>query len=121
VGGRMEEAAGRDLAWFFRQWLHRPTSPSFEGGWRYDAASKRIEIELTQTQPGEAYRVPVEFGVDAPRTEAGQPAPPAPRIERVEMTDKHGVFTIASDTEPTSVTFDPNTWLLMDQVGFRRR
>jgi hypothetical protein len=37
------------------------------------------------------------------------------------MTSKHAVFTIAADNEPTAVTFDPNTWLLMDEVSFEKR
>jgi aminopeptidase N len=111
----METAAKQDLAWFFDEWLKRPTSPSFDGGWRYDAAAKQIEIELNQTQPGDAYRMPVEFGIAV----TGNPQP-ATRIERVEMTMKRHRFTIASDTAPVDVTFDPDTWLLMDRLTFRR-
>ena len=112
----MEEASRQDLGWFFDQWLKRPTSPSFDGGWRYDEAKKRIEIEIAQTQPGEAYRMPVEIGI----TTTGQ-AQPTTRIERVEMKEKRGTFTIAAEKAPAAVTFDPNTWLLMDQVTFVKR
>jgi aminopeptidase N len=112
----MEEASKQDLGWFFDQWLKRPTSPSFDGGWRYDAGKKQIEVEVTQTQPGEAYRVPIEIG----STVEGQ-VPAAPRVDRFEMKEKHGMFTIASDVAPASVTFDPNTWLLVDKVTFVRR
>ncbi len=41
----MEEASGRDLSWFFSQWLRRPTSPSLAGNWRYDAAARRDRSE----------------------------------------------------------------------------
>jgi len=112
----MEEASRRDLGWFFDEWLRRPTSPSFDGGWRYDEAKKQITIAIDQTQPGEPYRMPVEIGV----TTGGQ-ARPATRVERVEMKDKRSVFTFAADQAPTAVTFDPNTWLLMDQVTFVKR
>ena len=111
----MEEASRRDLGWFFDEWLRRPTSPSFDGGWRYDEAKKQITIAIDQTQPGEPYRMPVEIGV----TTGGQR--PATRVERFEMKDRRSVFTIAAEQAPTSVTFDPNTWLLMDQITFVRR
>ena len=112
----MEETSRQDLGWFFDQWLKRPVSPSFDGGWRYDAKAKQIEVEINQTQPGEAYRVPFEIGV----TTAGDPQP-AKRVEHLEMRSKRDVFAIAADKEPSEVTFDPNTWLLFDQVTFVRR
>ena len=110
----MEDASGQDLKWFFDQWLRRPTSPSFEGTWSYDAAAKAIRVELAQTQDGEAYRVPVQLGVV---TTAGQP----PRVERFEMKDKRASFTIASPTAPADAIFDPDTWLLADKVTFVRQ
>ncbi len=112
----MEEASGRDLGWFFDEWLTRSTEPSFEGSWHYDAAARRIAIILDQTQDGEPYQMPVEVGV----TVDGQPAPTT-RIERLEMTGAHNTFTIAADKEPSEVTFDPGTWLLVDRVRFDRR
>jgi aminopeptidase N len=109
----MEEASGRDLRWFFDQWLRRPASPSFEGVWRYDAAANAIRIDLRQTQEGEPYRVTVELSV------ASTPAGP-PRVERVEMSGKRATVTIPADVEPVAVSFDPNTWLLADTVTFTK-
>jgi aminopeptidase N len=97
----MEEIAGADLGWFFHQWLYRAGSPAVEGGWRYNAAARKIEIDLTQTQPGDAYRLPLEVAVDA-------------RTEKIEMTQKQQRFEIAADKEPAEVSLDPNTWMLMD-------
>jgi aminopeptidase N len=107
----MEDASKQQLKWFFDQWLRRPASPSFDGSWRYDAAAKEIRIDLAQTQPGDAYRVSVEFGIEAT---AGQ----ASRVERFEMTSARGTFTIRSEAPPAAVTFDPNTWLLADRITF---
>jgi aminopeptidase N len=111
----MESVSKQDLSWFFSEWLTRPTSPSFDGGWRYDAAKKQVVVDLTQTQPGDPYRMPFEIGI----TEGG--ATPATRIERLEMTKKQSVFAIGAETEPATVSFDPNTWLLMDAVTFVKR
>jgi aminopeptidase N len=103
----MESNSGADLSWFFQQWLKRAGSPVVEGGWRYDPASKRLVVELAQTQPGDVYRLPLELGLTvegAPRT----------RVEKIEMTQRRQRFEVAADKEPSSVKLDPNTWILMD-------
>jgi aminopeptidase N len=97
----MEENSGADLGWFFQQWLYRAGSPVVEGGWRYDAAAKKILVELSQMQPDKAYRLPVEIGVDE-------------RIERLEFTQKQQRFEISVEKKPASVTLDPHTWVLME-------
>ena len=112
----LEEASGQELAWFFDEWLRRPLSPSFDGSWHYDAAAGQIVVEVNQTQAGDPYRMPVEIGiVNGDRPQA------APRLERVTLRNKHDVFNIAADREPAAVSFDPNTWLLMDQIAFAHR
>ncbi len=97
----MEEVSGKDLGWFFDQWLNRAGSPVVDGGWRYDSTSKKIILELTQIQPGDAYRLPLEFGISE-------------RTEKIEMTRKQQRFEIAADQQPSSVILDPNTWALIE-------
>jgi aminopeptidase N len=97
----MEEASGTDLGWFFEQWLRRAGSPVVQGGWKYNAAAKRVEIELTQTQAGAPYRLPMEVALGK-------------KIEKIAMTQKQQRFEIVADQAPPSVVLDPNTWLLMD-------
>ena len=101
----MEEHSGLELSSFFQQWLARAGSPVVEGGWRYDAATKRIVIELAQTQAGEAYRLPLEIGVTLDGTT---------KLEKIEFTQKQQRFELAADKEPTTVALDPNTWVLME-------
>ena len=101
----MEEHAGKDLAWFFQQWLSRTGSPALAWRWRYDAAVRRVEIEVTQTQPGEAFRLPLEFGVTA---DGGS----VMRLETVELTGRTQRFSIAADGAPAAVVLDPRTQLL---------
>jgi aminopeptidase N len=98
----MEENSGQELDWFFAQWLHRTPSPVVNGGWKYNAVTKKLEIDLAQTQPGDAYRLPLEIGVDGTR------------VEKVTMTQKQQHFEIAAEKAPGAVTLDPNTWVLMD-------
>lgn len=101
----MEEVSGTSLDGFFRQWLYRGGYPVFEGGWRYDAQAKTVQVELNQTQPGDPFRMPVQIGI----TTKGQRDP---RIETVQVADRSHTFTIKVDVEPETVLLDPNTWLL---------
>jgi aminopeptidase N len=109
----MERASGRDLGWFFRQWLNRGGMPRLEGSWRYDGVARRVEVTVTQSQAGELFRLPLEIGVMA--------APQGPYgIERVEVTERRTTFMFAAEREPVGVALDPSAWLLMDSGPFTR-
>jgi aminopeptidase N len=110
----METVSGQDLRWFFSQWLTRVDAPVLSGTWTYDAGAKRIVIELTQTQPGDAYRMPMEVGV------ASDTAGAAMRVEKIELNQKTQRFEIAADHAPTDVVLDPNVWMLME-AKFEKR
>jgi len=103
----MEEAAGADLGWFFRQWLYRAGSPVVEGSWHYDAAARKIEIHLAQTGAGEPYRLPLEIGITAPGAAEMS-------VESIELSGKEQAFAIAAEQEPVSVELDPHVAMLMD-------
>jgi aminopeptidase N len=109
-----EETSGQDLGWFFTQWLHWPTVPAVEGSWWWDEAGKKVVIQLTQTQKGKPYRLPLEVGLLADSAIT-------PRIEKVELTGPSQRFEIAADRAPSNVALDPNTWMLMEPAKFSRR
>jgi aminopeptidase N len=112
----MEEQSGQQLGWFFDQWLKRAGHPVIDGSWQYNAASKQIEVTLSQTQAGAAYRIPFEIGVTGP----GANNAVQTRIEKIDMRDKVQRFTIASDSTPSNVVLDPGTWVLMESAFARR-
>ena len=103
----MEQHSGRDLRWFFDQWLTRPGHPVLEGTWRFDSATKRIVVDLASVGAGEVYRLPFEIGILA---DSASPL----RVERLEMTQRQQHFELSADRAPASVTLDPNTWLLFE-------
>jgi aminopeptidase N len=102
----VEQASGRELGWFFDQWLRRPGVPAVSGSWRYVPDRKEIELELRQMHAGDPFRLPIEIGLT--------PNDGAPiRVERIELTEAAGRFTIPAGAEPASVVLDPNTWVLL--------
>jgi aminopeptidase N len=109
-----EQVSGKDLGWFFQQWLNRAGVPKIEGTWRYVPARKAIEVTLTQGQPAEVFKLAVDVGVT-------QQAGELPKIERIDLTGRTATKVIAVDKEPAAVTLDPQSWLLMDGGQFVRR
>jgi aminopeptidase N len=108
----MERVSGLELSAFFKQWLYRGGVPRLEGTWQWDATAKQVVVELTQTQPGEPFQLPLDVGF----TLAGGKR----RVERADLTAHSARFTFASDQEPTAVDLDPNVRLLFDGHLTRR-
>jgi aminopeptidase N len=109
-----EQVSGKDLGWFFSQWLTRPGVPKLEATWRYLPARKAIEVTVTQVQPAESFRLSVEVGI-TPRGDG------RPKVERLDVNGRTATRTFTVDGEPAALTLDPNTWLLMDAGPVTRR
>jgi aminopeptidase N len=107
----MEQVSGRDLRWFFAQWLNRGGNPRVEGSWRYDAVRKRVDITLKQTHAGDPFRLNLDVGID---TSEGS------RTERLQFDRAIQTLSVQADTAPASVTLDPDTWTLADFGPFVR-
>ena len=111
----MEESSGRDLGWFFEQWLYRPGTLKIAGRWTYDARANQVRIALEQVQTdGSLFTMPVEVAVHY----KGQPVP---TMQRVQLKAKANVFMIDAPTEPEDVRLDPNHWVLMEATFGRER
>ncbi|MGH7584377.1 MAG: M1 family metallopeptidase, partial [Gemmatimonadales bacterium] len=64
-------ADGRDLTWYFPEWLDRGGILQLDGSWHYDSTAKVLHVTLDQTQTQGLYRMPIEIGVTMP----AEPAP----------------------------------------------
>lgn len=110
----MERAAGRNLGWFFDEWLRQPGYPQLQVAWRAEGDTAAV-LEVSQAQPGAWGRwampaVPVTFfrkgAVLARRSFALQPLA--------------GLQPVAFrlDAAPDSVAVDPaGTLLLTSRVA----
>ena len=112
----MEEVSGIDLSVFFQQWLYKPGTLKCAGNWQYDLDKKQAIITLDQVQEdGSLFEMPIEvviyFDDDGNKKQ----------FETVQVNEKVNLFTIDVNDEPTNITIDPNTWVLMDLVNFRKK
>ena len=46
----MEEGSGKDLKWFFDQWLYKAGHPELKVRWHYEDADKTVRVKVEQTQ-----------------------------------------------------------------------
>ncbi len=99
----MENISGKDLSQFFHQWCYRAEYPKLKGHWQYEAGL--LTIELEQTQSGEAFVLPIELGINSSTAKQ--------KIELLEMNQKKQVFSLKTAQAPTTLSLDPNAWLLI--------
>jgi len=85
----VKEVTGRNMDWFFEQYIFRPGHPVFE------VASECI------------YRTPVRIGIVTPS---------GTRVEEVWLVEKEETFTFSSAEEPLLVRFDEGNWLLKEWI-----
>ena len=110
----MEEAAGRDLSAFFRQWVYGAGFPAFQVALRYDDAAKSVVLDARQTQPRDSLTGLFEVDVDVEvLTDSGAVRAVVP------MRGERATATIRVPAPPRSVRWDKGGWLL-DVADFPR-
>ncbi|CAN5428552.1 M1 family aminopeptidase [soil metagenome] len=107
----IEETTGQSMDWFFDQWLYRMGHPVFDVTQNYDAASKKLTLNVKQTQK-------IDLNNEFPQTEFFQAYVDVEidnRIERVWMKPQaENVFTFDSAAKPKLVSWDFESTLLKE-------
>ena len=103
----MEEASGRELGWFFEQWLTRGGMLDVRARWDWDAEKGTLRLDVEQTQAGPPFRMPIEVGVEVDGEQDLV-------VEQIEIRDRRETFTFPLESEPRAVVLDPRTLVLMD-------
>jgi aminopeptidase N len=103
-----EETTARRLDWFFDQWVYKAGFPELRVRSFYSAPTRKLTLEVTQTQGQEAmtplvFRLPLEIEL---ATQSGA------RTERIEVTDRTQRFTFQLDGKPLMIRFDKGARLL---------
>ena len=101
----LEEESGRDLGWFFQQWVYSPGHPVLTVRHSWDAAASEAVVVVEQVQKAQwpSFRFPLELAITAGGAETRQ---------RVQVTGRQSTFRFRLLTAPTAVRVDPDGWLL---------
>lgn len=96
-----ESASGRDLGWFFRQWLSQAGAPRLQLAQaqvekRADGSGYRLRFTIRQDPPAYQLSIPVVI-----ETTAGR------RRERVVITGVETMASLETDTQPLALHIDP--------------
>ncbi len=97
----IEEASGKELSWFFNQWIYRGGHPKVNGSWHYDEVTKTLSVELTQSQASGLFRFPLDISIGSD-------------LKTVILDKKTQSFSFPMATKPPQIALDPNTWLLFE-------
>lgn len=99
----MEEASGRDLDWFFAQWVYKAGHPKLEVKKVWNDASKTLRLTVSQIQKADtvtpaAFRMPmdVEFTIGENK-----------QTEKLNVTKRVETFEFKLPAQPSEIHIDP--------------
>lgn len=103
----VEHASGRELGWFFDQWVLQPGFPRLRVTWNWSPTVRAADIVIEQTQDAAwpTFRLPLTLAV---RTAGGV-------VRRtIEIDERRETVRIPLRAEVTGVDVDPDVWALME-------
>jgi aminopeptidase N len=104
----MEADSGKDLKWFFDQWVYKAGHPELKVRWHYEDGDKTVRVAVQQTQKVDdqtpLFRLPTTLAITET---SGQTR----RIPVVIDGPTHE-FVIPAANRPKMVQLDPEGWLI---------
>lgn len=100
----MEEVSGKDLTWFFNQWIYKAGFPRLSIKQTYNPTKKRLTLAVTQTQKADsitpsAFILPMEVEIQTAK---------GIKTELIKIDKRTQSFNLQTDGKPTKVIFDKN-------------
>ena len=103
-----EESSGKDLGWFFEQWVYKAGYPELSVAQEWDEAAKQVRLTVQQTQSLDEmtplFRIPVDVEFLTPGMK---------KTARMEISREREEFTYDLDQQPVMTRLDPDGRVLM--------
>jgi aminopeptidase N len=98
----MEEASGKDLTWFFDQWVYKGGFPQLTVQQSYNPTTKKLSLTVTQNQKADTvtpavFVLPLEIEI---QTAAGT------KTELLNINKRTQVFSVQLKDKPTRIRLD---------------
>jgi len=111
----MEEASGKELKWFFDQWVYSAGYPKLDVHQVYDASTAQLNVTIDQMQNADqitpaAFRFPLDVEV---QTASGSVT------QTLDITKRSETFTIKVPAEPTKLVIDKAEKIILKTVRMR--
>jgi aminopeptidase N len=105
----MSEYSGKDLNWYFDQWLYRPNHPIYENRYeiKKDGDEWKITFNVKQIQKEEFFKMPVEIQVLFQKET---------KIVRLENDHNDQTFELKFKERPVQIVFDPNNEIILKRA-----
>ena len=108
----MEEASGKELDWFFDQWVYMGGHPKLNVTHVWNERAKTLRLTVSQTQRPDkltpaAFRLPMDVDFT---TSSGL------KTESIVVTKRTETFTIKLPGQPTAIKLDPQDKLPIKSV-----
>jgi len=102
----VSEYAGKDMTWFFDQWLYRPNHPIYNNKYQIIEEDNgwKVKFKITQTQREGFFKMPIEIQVNSGKS-----------VQFFKFNNDYNnqVFEIKLKDEPDDVIFDPNDGIIL--------
>lgn len=108
----MEEASGKDLGWFFDQWVYHAGAPKLTVAQSYNARRRTLKLTISQTQHADAivpsvFRLLLEIEV---KTSSGT------ILKDVDLNKRIETISIKTNSRPLGVDIDKNDKVILKTV-----
>jgi aminopeptidase N len=101
----IESHYGTDLNWFFDQWIYGNGHPEYDFLWA--GSSSKVKIGISQQATGsypDVFTMPLDTRMRG--------ANDSEEIQTIWVDQENANFLLTTDFQPTSITLDPNGWVL---------
>ena len=103
----VEESTGKNVDWFFRQWVYMAGQPELKVAYSWDEETGTAKLGVSQTQATDdltpLFRMPLQVGF---ALSSGV------RTVRIDLCQKEQSFYFPLGERPRMVQFDPGYWCL---------